>query len=83
MKQRYSTLKSSVPGVNRSRSYEYESLEDLNSAGIKMSASDWDRHRPASHGPMPTSYSGSALNRLLTEEEEYLTRKYFNGRLVP
>ena len=56
-------------GPNKTGNYgEYESLEELNSiAG----------------GPMPTSYSGSALNRLLTEDEQYLSRKYFNHRRYP
>lgn len=36
---------------------------------------DWDRQRF-----MPTSYSGSALSRLLTEDEDFINRKYFNGR---
>ena len=56
-------------GGTKSGAYgEYESLEELNSI---------------TGAPMPTSYSGSALNRLLTEDEQYLSRKYFNHRRYP
>lgn len=60
--------------MSRAKAYEYESMEELNSsmAGVGMSnKSDWDRHRS-----IPTSYSGSALNRLLTEDDDFLSRKY-------
>ncbi|XP_059351813.1 uncharacterized protein LOC130689767 isoform X1 [Daphnia carinata] len=69
---RYSTGRSQ--SMSRAKAYEYESLEELNSsmAGVGMSnKSDWDRHRS-----IPTSYSGSALNRLLTEDDDFLSRKY-------
>ncbi|XP_045028308.1 uncharacterized protein LOC116921188 isoform X3 [Daphnia magna] len=69
---RYSTARSQ--SMSRAKAYEYESMEELNSsmAGVGMSnKSDWDRHRS-----IPTSYSGSALNRLLTEDDDFLSRKY-------
>ena len=63
--------------MSRSKALEYESLEELNSGVLGtagLSKSDWDRHR------MPTSYSGSALNRLLTEDDDFFTRKYLSNR---
>ena len=60
--------------MNRAKAYEYESMEELNmgSVGVGMAdKADWDRHRS-----IPTSYSGSALNRLLTEDDDFLSRKY-------
>lgn len=65
--------------MSRAKAYEYESLEELNSAvsavGGLVSKAEWDRHRS-----IPTSYSGSALNRLLTEDDDFLSRKYTNRR---
>jgi len=58
------------------KGYEYESLEELNSINGGGGKMDWER----AHRSIPTSYSGSALNRLLTEDEEFLSRKYFNNR---
>ena len=68
--------------TGRSKAYEYESLEDLNSSGLVggvagRSAAEWDRHNRS----IRTSYSGSALNRLLTEDDDFLNRKY-NRRLA-
>lgn len=65
--------------MSRAKAYEYESLEELNSAvsgvGGMVNKAEWDRHRS-----IPTSYSGSALNRLLTEDDDFLSRKYTNRR---
>ena len=58
--------------MNRGKSYEYESLEELSNSSIAgLMGYGADRHRP-----IHTSYSGSALNRLLTEDDEFLSRKY-------
>ncbi|XP_046456940.1 uncharacterized protein LOC124204006 isoform X4 [Daphnia pulex] len=68
---RYSTARSQ--SMSRAKAYEYESMEELNmGGGVGMAnKADWDRHRS-----IPTSYSGSALNRLLTEDDDFLSRKY-------
>lgn len=59
--------------MNRGKAYEYESLEELsNSSMAGLIAGLGERH----HRPLHTSYSGSALNRLLTEDEDFLSRKY-------
>lgn len=75
MPQRYPSASRSQ-STSRGKAYEYESLEELNNsalAGVGLK-SDWERHR------MPTSYSGSALNRLLTEDDDFFTRKYLSNR---
>ena len=41
---------------------------------------DWSDPRSSMRSAVPTSYSGSALSRLLTnEEEDLLARRYFTG----
>jgi len=57
--------------MSRAKAYEYESMEELNMGVGMANKADWDRHRS-----IPTSYSGSALNRLLTEDDDFLSRKY-------
>lgn len=71
--------------TGRGKAYEYESLEDFNNsslvggiAGVGARGADWEHRQNRS---IPTSYSGSALNRLLTEDDDFLNRKY-NRRFV-
>lgn len=73
--QRYAYVRSS----SRDKSYEFDAMGEANSSSA--SKLDWSEQRQRS-AAIPTSYSGSALNRLLTEDEEFLTRKYFNGRYL-
>lgn len=71
-----------------SKAYEYESLDELNSSSASLMASGLvgGHHSLLQNRPgtaIPTSYSGSALNRLLTEDDDFLTRKYLHRRTNP
>ncbi len=64
--------------MNRgSKAYEYESLDELNTtAGLMGIIGVPGSHHYRSSSAIPTSYSGSALNRFLTEDDDFLSRKY-------